>query len=307
MTLRLSWEGRVAAGEVVAALREWEAPGGWGRQLHAGDVGWHLRLPDEEVEGSLLVGRDDGSVAAVGLLDGPAVLRLAVRPALAGDASVGAALADAAVDRLGPGEAYVDGPAEDAWRVELARHGWDVDPDPWVHLWRPLEADDAHADPSGVGAVSGQDDVQDRVAVQRAAFEGSTFTVEAWQRMSSSPAYDASLDLLARDDEGTPVAALTAWSAGTGACALVEPMGTAREHRGHGHGRRLLVAAMAALARSGASGVAVWTPAGNEAALATYRSAGFAGVGLSSAMCSTAASTSSAQPQESVTPAPPWP
>lgn len=240
MRAATSWGGRGAAVETVAALRRWERPGDCGWQLHAGDVGWHLRHEDDTVDDTLLQVRDDAVLAAVGLLDGPAVVRLAIDPRLLHDAALASAVADAA------------------------------------------------RDVPGVAAVSGPADVTDRVAVQRAAFDNSTFTETRWAQMAGSTAYDPSLDLLARDEAGTPVAALTAWTAGEGRCALVEPMGTAAGHRREGHGRRLLEGAAAALARAGASGVAVWTSAGNETAVAAYRSAGFSAIGVTSAMCSTA-------------------
>ena len=179
-------------------------------------------------------------------------------------------------------------PTAARWRAELAGRGWGLDLDPWVHLWRGLGADDANRQVRGVGPVAGPADVADRVAVQRSAFEGSTFTEARWAQMTGSTAYDPGLDLLARDEAGTPVAALTAWSAGEGRCALVEPVATAAGHTRQGHGRRLLEGAAAALARVGASGVAVWTPASNVAAVSAYRSAGFSAIGVAAAMCSTA-------------------
>ena len=291
MRATTSWAGRADADETVAALCRWERPGDCGWQLHAGDVGWHLRLDDDVVDGSLLQVRDGGVLVAVGLLDGPAMVRLALDPDRLLDGGLAAAVADAVEDRLGrPGsaEAYVDGPAAGRWRAELAGRGWDLDLDPWVHLWRPLGAADAGEQVPGVAPVSGPVDVADRVAVQRSAFENSTFTEARWAQMTGSTAYDPRLDLLARDEAGIPVAALTAWTAGEGRCALVEPMATAAGHTRQGHGRRLLQGAAAALARAGASGVAVWTPASNEAAVAAYRSAGFSAIGVAAAMCSTA-------------------
>ena len=284
MPLDVTWTGRDGADEIIDALRAWELPGRCGWPLHAGDVGWHLRFEDEKVGGTLLAVRGaSGALAAVGLLDGPTVLRLATDPALVDDAAVARVLADAAAERLGPGEAYADGPPQVRWRAELAARGWDADPAPWVHLWRPVTpSDDAAV--RAVAAVVTEQDVEDRVAVQRAAFEGSTFTVERWRLMSQSAAYDGGLDLVARADDGTPVAAATAWTAGPGRCALVEPMGTHRDHTGRGHGRRLLAGVAVAAARAGASGVAVYTPGSNTAALAAYRSAGFRGLGVVSAM-----------------------
>jgi len=122
--------------------------------------------------------------------------------------------------------------------------------------------------------VQGMQDVSDRVAVQRSAFEGSTFTVEAWRRMSATTAYDPVLDLLARNSDGAPVAAATGWSAGPGRCAILEPVGSHPEHRGGGHGRRVVLAALGALARGGASGVTVHTPADNRTAVAAYEACG---------------------------------
>ena len=291
MRATTSWGGRAASNETVAVLRQWERPGDCAWQLHAGDVGWHLRRDDDEVDGSLLQVREDGMLLAVGLLDGPGLVRLALDPDRLQDAGLAAVLADAVEDRLGrPGsaEGYVEGPAAARWRAELAGRGWDLDPDPWLHLWRPLGAGDASRQVPGVAPLSGPADVADRVAVQRAAFAGSTFTESRWAQMAGSTAYEPRLDLLARDGAGAPVAALTAWTAGQGRCAVVEPMGTAAGHTRQGHGRRLLEGAAAALARAGASGVAVRTPADNTAAVAAYRSAGFSAVGLAADMCSTA-------------------
>ena len=312
MRVAATWGGREVSDDAIALLRGWERPGDCGWQLHAGDVGWHLRLDDADVDGTLLRLHDRASSAplAVGLLDGPGVLRLALDPDRWHDPDLAVAVADAAEDRLGragAAEAYVEGPMPGGWRAELARRGWDLDPDAWVQLWRPLGAADAARDEPRVSPVSGEADVADRVAVQRSALENSTFTEQRWAQMSSSTAYDPRLDLLARDEDGVAVAAVTVWTAGKGRCALVEPMATAAAHTRKGHGRRLLLAAATALARVGASGVAVRTPASNEAAVAAYRSAGFSAIGLAADMCSTAASTSSAQPQESVTPAPPCP
>lgn len=286
-----SWGGRAASDETVAVLRQWERPGDCAWQLHVGDVGWHLRRDDDEVDGSLLLVRDDGGLLAIGLLDGPGLVRLALDPDRLHDAGLAAVLADAVEDRLGRAggaEAYVEGPASARWRAELAGRGWDLDPDSWVHLWRPLGAEDASRRVPGVAPVSGPADVADRVAVQRSAFESSTFTEARWAQMAGSTAYDPRLDLLARDEAGTPVAALTAWTAGEGRCAVLEPMGTAAGHTRQGHGRRLLDGAVAALARAGASGVAVRTPASNTAGVAAYRSAGFSAIGLVADMCSTA-------------------
>jgi ribosomal protein S18 acetylase RimI-like enzyme len=81
--------------------------------------------------------------------------------------------------------------------------------------------------------------------------------------------------LVAYDDQGNAVAAVTVWSAGPGKPGLLEPMGVHREHRGHGYGKAITVAAAAALQELGSSSAIVYTPSANVGAVATYKSAGF--------------------------------
>jgi ribosomal protein S18 acetylase RimI-like enzyme len=52
-------------------------------------------------------------------------------------------------------------------------------------------------------------------------------------------------------------------------------MGVHREHRGHGYGKAITVAAAAALQELGSSSAIVCTPSFNVGAVATYKSAGF--------------------------------
>jgi len=91
---------------------------------------------------------------------------------------------------------------------------------------------------------------------------------------AGSPYADARC-LLAYDDQDDAVAAVTVWSAGPGRPGLLEPMGVHRDHRGHGYGRAITVAAAAALRELGSSSAIVNTPSSNVGAVATYASAGF--------------------------------
>ncbi|WP_420855834.1 GNAT family N-acetyltransferase [Thermoactinospora rubra] len=52
-------------------------------------------------------------------------------------------------------------------------------------------------------------------------------------------------------------------------------MGVHRDHRGHGYGKAITVAAAAALRELGSSSAIVCTPSSNAGAVATYQSAGF--------------------------------
>lgn len=116
--------------------------------------------------------------------------------------------------------------------------------------------------------------VQDRVEVSRASFPNSTFTLERWHAMASSSAYRQGRCLVAYDRDGIPVAGATVWSAGCGRPGLIEPLGAHRDHRGHGYGRAITVAAVTALQELGSSSATVCTPSSNAVAVATYASAG---------------------------------
>ena len=120
------------------------------------------------------------------------------------------------------------------------------------------------------------DELRDRVAVQRAAFDTSTFTEERWRAMASGHAYASALCLVAYDEGGVAVAATTVWSAGEGRPGLIEPLGVHRDHRGQGYGRVITLAAASALRERGSASALVATPQANVAAVATYASAGFA-------------------------------
>ncbi len=271
--------GRADAAEITAALAAWTPPT-WTGQLHPGDIGWQLRLEDEQVDGSFLVVRDGATIVAVALVDDPHTVRLAVDPARAHHTPLADFLADAVEDLVGDGEAWAAGLPLAGWGAVLADRGWSADGDPWVALHRALTGAGRAALPDGVAPVAGDRDVADRVAVQRAAFERSTFTAARWALMAAGPSYDGGLDLLARDRDGTPVAAGTAWHAGAGRCAVLEPVGTHRDHQRLGHGRRLLDGLCSQLAAAGSASVAVATPASNEGAVRAYTAAGFRVLGL---------------------------
>ena len=77
------------------------------------------------------------------------------------------------------------------------------------------------------------------------------------------------------DGQDNAVAAVTVWSAGPGRPGLLEPVGVHRDHRGHRYGTAISLAAAAALRDLGSSSAMVATSSSNQAAVATYASAGF--------------------------------
>ncbi|HEX5566566.1 MAG TPA: GNAT family N-acetyltransferase, partial [Streptomyces sp.] len=112
-------------------------------------------------------------------------------------------------------------------------------------------------------------------AVHRAAFGSTRFTDERWHAMADGLPYTDARCLVAYDVRGNAVAAVTVWSAGRGRPGLLEPMGVHPDHRGHGYGKAITVAAAAALQELGSSSAIVCTPSSHLGAVATYESAGF--------------------------------
>lgn len=174
---------------------------------------------------------------------------------------------------LKEGKAYVEAPLGTPVQDLLFQDGWDTD-EPWTPLRRDLG--EPVEDPGVRIEVIGPEQAHVRAAVQRASFDKSTFTDAHWHAMAAGPPYADARCLVAYDDRGDAVAAVTVWSAGPGRPGLLEPMGVHRDHRGQGRGRAITVAAAASLRELGSSSALVCTPSSHAAAVATYRAAGFA-------------------------------
>jgi GNAT superfamily N-acetyltransferase len=254
-------------GSLVADLASWQHDG-LPVQLHSGDLGWHWRFGSATLAEALRVWTVDGATVAIGFLDEPTLIRMAVAPSADEDAE----LAEVLVRDLGARQLTVEARFGTALRALLHARGW-VAGDRWTSLVRDL------TDPVEVGdlrvEVVGPDHVEDRAAVQRAAFERSTFTADLWREMSQTPAYGDARCLVGYDGQDRAVATVTVWSAGPGRQGLLEPMGVHRDHRGHGHGTAICLAAAAALRDLGASSAVVATSSSNAGGVATYVSAGY--------------------------------
>ncbi|TDO50028.1 acetyltransferase (GNAT) family protein [Kribbella sp. VKM Ac-2527] len=275
MTIELGVPGVVGLERVVGKLGEWQYDGG-GFQLHPGDVGWYWRFGAEQTANAVRTWGRDGEIVAVGLLDEPDLVRLAIAPGAEQDDELAEQIVADAKDPargvLIEGRVYVDAPMESRVQELLFEEGWEAD-----QPWQPFERDlaDAVEDPGVRVEVVTAEQASTRTAVQRASFDGSTFTDERWHAMAAGAAYGQARCLLAFDGQGEAVAAVTVWSAGRGKPGLIEPMGVHRDFRGHGYGQAITVAAAAALRELGASKADVCTPGFNTGAIATYRSAGF--------------------------------
>lgn len=261
--------------EVVQALRDWQQDG-MPVQLHPGDLGWQWRFGAAATAAAVRTWSRNRDLLAVGMLDGPKLLRLAIAPDAGDDDKLArqllADVSDPERGVLPSGGACMEARFGDALGELLVDAGW-VTGEPWTPLARAL------AEPvpdSGLRIeVTGPARTDERVAVQLAAFSRSTFTADRWQAMAAGLPYADARCLVGFDGNGAAVAAVTVWSAGPGRPGLLEPLGVHREHRGHGHGRAITLAAAAALRGLGSSSATVCTPSSNVGGIATYRSAGF--------------------------------
>lgn len=259
---------------VVRILGEWQSDD---RPvlLHPGDIGWVWRFGAGRAAEAIRLWSRAGEVLAIGLLDGPDVLRLEIAPEALHDEQLARQVAEQATTPgrgvLPEGKAYVAAPPGALVQHVLMDGGWASDA-AWTPLRRDL--DEPVPDPGMHIEVVGPEQAPERAAVQRSAFAKSTFTEERWHTMAAAAPYAAARCLLARNDQGDPVAAVTVWSAGEGRPGMIEPMGVHADHLGHGYGRAITLAAARTLQALGASSIVVDTPTSNAAAVATYQSAG---------------------------------
>ncbi|MFG1908204.1 GNAT family N-acetyltransferase [Kribbella sp. NPDC048928] len=246
-----------------------------GLQLHPGDLGWFWRFGEERTAAATRVWRRGGEIVAVGLLDEPDWLRLAIAPELQRDEELAQRIADDVATPAGgvliEGKVYVDAPMGALVQDLLFKEGWNADV-PWVPIRRDLA--DPVPDPGARVDVIGAEEAHERTSVQRASFDGSTFTNERWFAMSDGPAYADARCLVLRNQLGESVAAATVWSAGEGRPGYIEPMGVHRLHRGRGYGTAMVLACARTLRELGSSSVYTVTPGTNVGAIATYQAAG---------------------------------
>ncbi|WP_426309107.1 GNAT family N-acetyltransferase [Cellulosimicrobium sp. E-16] len=293
--IETSTPGVDGLGEVVDVLGAWQddaAP----LQLHPGDVGWFWRYGAPATAAALRTWRRDGRVLAVGLLDGPDLLRFAIAPDLLHDEELAHRLADDATrpERgvLGEGGASVEAPVGARVDEHLAAAGWRVD-ERWALLRRDLAAP---VEEPGVRVREvGPPEAGAWAETLRSSFGGTRAAPERWHALASGLPYAGARCLVVHDGPpvggplvggpsdgesadvglGPAVAVIGVWSAGPGRPGLIEPMGVHADHRGRGLGRAVTLAGLAALRELGASSALVATPASNVGGVATYVSAGF--------------------------------
>ncbi|MFG3041351.1 GNAT family N-acetyltransferase [Streptomyces sp. NPDC048330] len=261
--------------DIVNVLREWQEDGA-PMQLHPGDLGWFWRAGGEATAEAVRTWSRDGRLLAVGLLDGPDLLRITTAPDARRDRELAQRVRDDVTEPergvLPAGSVSVEAPEGALVRDVLIARGWHAG-EPWTWLRRDLA--EPVEDPGVRIEVVAPEKAHVFASVHRAAFDGSTFTDGPRRAMAAGAPFTDARSLLAYDDQGSAVASVTVWSAGPGRPGVLEPMGVHRAHRNLGHGRAISVAAAAALRRLGSSSALVGTPSTHAAAVATYESAGF--------------------------------
>lgn len=276
MTMVLSTPTADGVREAVAALRQWqrdEAP----MQLHPGDICWNYRLGTAETAAAVRTWSRDGRILAVGLLDSPTVVRMTVAPDAFRDEDLARRLVeDLSLPERGvlpDGKVSIEAPQGLLLHDLLTVEGWGFD-EPWTPLIRDLT--DPVEDPGVRIETIGLEQARDFADVLSSAFNTARPTSAYRHAMAAAPFSTDARCLGAYDDQGSPVAVVTVWSAGPGKPGLVEPMGVHADHRGRGHGRAITVAGASALRELGSSSVRVCTPSSNAGGVATYAAAGFA-------------------------------
>ncbi|NNG40955.1 GNAT family N-acetyltransferase [Flexivirga sp. ID2601S] len=265
--------------ETVDALASWQREGN-PVQIHPGDLGWNLSLGAAQILDGLRLWRRAGQLVAIGM-DDQDVIRMGLAPDVDDDPEVAeqlvADLSDPASGVLAATGGAVEARFGTALRELLTERGWHAD-EPWTPLSRklsaPVEDHGLHLRTLDAGHAP-EDLVRARVEVHRASFPNAGLTVERWHQMATAPPYRNARCLIGYDEGGVAVAATTVWSAGEGRPGLIEPLGAHRDHRGHGYGRAIVLAAAATLQEMGASSVLVCTPSKNTGGVAAYVSAGF--------------------------------
>ncbi len=252
-------------------------------QLHPGDVGFHWSGGPEATAAALRVWSRAERIVAVGLLDGPRLLRMAIDPELQGDEGlIHRLLVDITEPVRGvldPGSAVVEARCGDLLSQVLIDHGWQYD-EPWTPFHRDLSGPVVDC---GLRIERvGPDRAHVWVGVHWSAFRGSNMAeedrrraVDRWRAMAGGAPYAEARCLMALDEQDDAVAVAAVWSAGRGRPGLLEPIGVHGDHRGRGHAKAITLAAAAALREMGSSSAIVCAESSNVGAVATYASAGF--------------------------------
>ncbi|MGO2520054.1 MAG: GNAT family N-acetyltransferase [Microbacterium sp.] len=274
--------------QIIMELSGWQNDHG-NIHLHPGDLGWHSLAGSATTAANLRVWSRDGKMIALGLLDEPDVLRMAMVPTVFDDEELARQItSDVSIPDSGvldAGEAVIEARGARSLQRTLSEEGWIAD-----ELWTPFQQDLSRSIDKGqtdrtglrVETVVGGGQAEEWLSVHWSAFRGTIFgdddkrrRLQQWENMTLGAFADLSRSLIAFDPDDNAVAVTTVWSAGKDRPGLIEPMGVHRDHRGRGYGVAITVAAAGALKEMGSTSAVVAAETSNGGACATYEAAGF--------------------------------
>jgi ribosomal protein S18 acetylase RimI-like enzyme len=144
------------------------------------------------------------------------------------------------------------------------------------HMVRPLEAVPEPTVPSGyaVRTVRGDEDVEARTEVHRAAFAPSRVVPESYRRTMRAWPYRTDLDFVVEARDGSFAAFCLCWLDEANRIGEFEPVGTHPDHRRRGLARAVCQAGLRGLQAAGAERAIVYSAVGSPAET-LYASLGF--------------------------------
>jgi ribosomal protein S18 acetylase RimI-like enzyme len=230
-----------------------------------GDLAWWFHGPSSLKHETVGLWEEDGRLVAWGWVTEPADLELMIDPAAPDSSAVVedvlAWLAEEVVRRTSPGGPP---PAWGVWSIdfdplvrELEERGFRPGEKGFVHTIRSLEEPfPPRAVPDGyeVRPLRGEEEIEQRVEVHRAAFAPSKMTVDVYRGLMRSESYrDMAVDMVAVAPDGSFASFCICWNIASVGVAELEPVGTHPDHQRKGLATAVCTAALEEAARRGAT------------------------------------------------------
>ncbi len=118
-------------------------------------------------------------------------------------------------------------------------------------------------------------ELEERVAVHRAAWVGSSWTLERYLELRKSPAYDPELDLVVEAPDGSFASCCICWADTISSIGKFEPVGARPSARGKGVTRAMIHEGFRRLRAKGIAVAIEGTAGFNHPAQALYEGAGY--------------------------------
>ena len=122
-------------------------------------------------------------------------------------------------------------------------------------------------------------DLEERVAVHRASWLRSTWSMDTYLKIRASDVYDSELDIVLETSDATFATYCICWADRIAGVGSYEPVGTRPEWRGKGVGREIIYEGFRRLKAKGMDFARVGTAGFNAPAQALYEACGFVRVG----------------------------